>query len=366
MSHYEERLEHDINLIRTKIADLADRVETMITDGVRGLLTEDRQLSYKTIMEDNIVNRGNEEVMKHCYAFIARHLPSAGHLRRVSSILHVCVDLERIGDQAVAISRVAVQLSKSLDDNMKRHAERLVEESTHMLNQAVKAFNDDNVELARATMALDSQVDHSFQNAFYDLAKEENKEKWPVRDMLGLLAIFYSLERVSDLAKNICEKTVFSITGQAKQRKQVKVLFLDNGDDYLSIMAEAIGNKLFSKWGVFSSGCRKENQERDTGFLQFMDNNGLEHETIHPTLIEKLPRLDEFTILISLNGPVDKYVSLIPFNVIVLEWDIGPHTSEIADNEKEEQFRQAYRTLFNKTYELMEIMRGEEAVSDAN
>ncbi len=366
MGHYEERLEHDIMHIRDKVAELAARVETAITNAINGLLMESQTLSYRTIMEDNIVNRGDEEVMKLCYAFIARHLPSAGHLRRVSSILHVCVDLERIGDQAVAISRVAVQLTESLDKNMVAHAERLVEESTHMLRQAVKAFNEDNSELAKATMRLDSQVDHSFQNAFDDLAREENKENISVRDMLGLLSIFYSLERVSDLAKNICEKTVFSVTGETKQRKPIRTLFLDRGDNYLSVMAEAIGQKSFPKWGVFSSGCQRERLPRDADFLNFMDENGLNHQAVKPILIEKLPRLDEFTILISLDGSVDSYVSLIPFNVIVQDWNIAQSLADMAVTDKAGQYRQAYRLLFDNIYELMEIMRGEEAVIDAS
>ena len=360
MSHYEERLEHDITEIQQKVANQGLKVEKSIKDAVRALLTGNHSLSYETIIEDNVVNRTNDEVNRLCYAFIARHLPSAGHLRRVSSILHVCADLERIGDQAVAISKVAVQLSKSPDETMIRHIKRLSEESAHMLHQAVTAFNDDNLELAKATMVLDSQVDHSFQNAYEDLSDEKNKETWTIKDLLGLLSVFYCLERVSDLAKNICEKTVFSVSGEGKKRKPVSVLFLEESSNYLTVMAEAIGRKSFPHTGIFSSAGKKPLENLDPEFSRFMTEYGFDFKPKKQTTIEMLPPLDEFTVIVSLQGPIDSYISAIPFNVIILEWEVGPPISEIPEQEKPGRFKESYLLLSEKIHDLLKTMRGKE------
>ncbi len=365
MSHYEKRLEQDISLIRHKTAELAEKVETSIKNAVRALLTGNTSLSYETIIRDNIINRDNEEVSKKCYAFIARHLPSAGHLRRVSSILHVCVFLERIGDQAVAISKVAVQLSAPLDEVMTRHVERLEEESWHMLHQAVKAFNEDNSELAKSTKRLDSQVDHSFKSAYDDLSNEENKEKWMIKDLLGMLSVCYSLERVSDLSKNICEKTIFSVSGQTKIRKPVKILFLAESNNYLVQMAEAIGKKSFSECGRFASGGKLMERESDVLFTGFMKDNGLDFESKSYATIEMLPRLDEYTVIVSLQGGVSSYISVTPFNVVVFDWEVGPHLSEVPTENKQQQFHKTFHLLADKIHDLMEIMRGEEAVCES-
>ena len=365
MSHYEERLEHDITEIQQIVADQGLKVEKSIKDAVQALLTGNRSLSYETIIEDNVVNRTNDEVNRMCYAFIARHLPSAGHLRRVSSIHHACVDLERIGDQAVAISRIAVQLSKSLNETMTRHLERLTEESTHILHQAVTAFNEDNLELAKATMVLDSQVDHTFQNAYEDLSNEKNKETMTIKDLLGLLSVFYSLERVSDLAKNICEKTVFSVSGEGKKRKPVSVLFLEESSNYLTVMAEAIGKKYFPHTGIFSSAGKQPLENRDPEFSRFMTEYGFDFKPEKQTSIEMLPRLDEFTVIVSLQGPIDSYISAIPFNVIILEWEVGPPIAEIPEQEKPRQFKESYLLLSEKIHNLLETMRGKEAAGGA-
>ncbi len=366
MSHYEERLEHDISLIRLKTTALAEKVEISIKDAVQALLTGNKSLSYETIIRDNIINRDNEEISRKCYAFIARHLPSAGHLRWVSSILHVCVFLERIGDQAVAISKVAVQLSAPLDTIMTRHVERLEEEASHMLHQAMKAFIEDNIELAKSTKLLDSHVDHTFQNAYEDLSNEENKEKWMIKDLLGMLSVCYSLERVSDLSKNICEKSIFTVSGQTKVRKPVKVLFLAESNNYLVQMAEAIGQKSFSECGRFTGGGRLVEGESDQQFTEFMHETGLDLELKSYTSIEMLPRLDEFSVIISLQGPVSSYISAIPFNVVCFDWDVGPVLSDIPVDGKQEQFKETFRLLADKIHSMLEIMRGEEAICGAS
>ncbi len=364
MSHYEERLEHDISLIGQKTAELGKKAERAIRDAIHALLTGNHPLSYETIIKDNVINRDNEEITKMCYAFIARYLPSAGHLRRVSSILHVCLFLERIGDQAVGISKVAVNLTTSLDETMTRHVMRLEEESRHMLHQAIASFNDDNIKLARSTKLLDSQVDHTFQNAFADLANEKNKETWAIRDLLGLLSVFYSLERVSDLSKNICEKTMFSVSGETKKRKPVKILFVADSNNYLCRLAEAIGKKSFSRCGAFASAGRVQAMETDPGFSRFMQEYGIDFESSNYTTIEMLPRLDEFNVIVGLQGPVGSYISAIPFNVVVLEWQVGPQMSDIAEADKQRQFKDSFRLLSEKIHDLMEIMRGREAVCE--
>jgi phosphate transport system protein len=366
MSHYEERLERDISLIRQRTAELALKAETAIKDAIRALLTSDHTLSYETIIKDNVINRDNEDITRMCYAFIARHIPSAGHLRWVSSILHLCIFLERIGDQAVAISKVAVNLTKPLDEKMTRHVLLLEEESRHMLHQAITSFNDDNVELARSTKLLDSQVDHAFQNAFVDLSDEKNKATWAIRDLLGLLSVFYSLERVSDLSKNICEKTIFAVAGETKKRKPVKILFLAESDNYLCRMAEAIGNKSFSRCGRFSRAGRLATREDDADFSHFMQEYGIDFESNSFTTIEMLPRLDEFNVIVSLQGPVSSYISALPFDMVALEWQAVPVDVALSGAEKDKALKEMFRFLSGRIYDLMEIMRGEEAVCGAS
>lgn len=81
MGHYEERLEQDLNQIRAEVVRVGEWVEKALRDALRSVLMLDRPLAYKTILGDKRINRATERLDRHCHYFVARHLPSAGHLR---------------------------------------------------------------------------------------------------------------------------------------------------------------------------------------------------------------------------------------------------------------------------------------------
>ena len=85
MSHYEERLEQDLGKIREQIAAMAGKVEEGLKNAVRALQTGDCKLASTVILADHPINRSMREIDRLCHAFIAVHLPSAGHLRLLSS-----------------------------------------------------------------------------------------------------------------------------------------------------------------------------------------------------------------------------------------------------------------------------------------
>ena len=111
MTHYEERLEQDLARLREGVAAVGEKVQKALDNAVRALLERDHELAYSTVLGDMPINRDVRGIDRRCHVFVARHLPSSGHLRFVSSVMRLNVALERIGDYAVAISREAVQLT---------------------------------------------------------------------------------------------------------------------------------------------------------------------------------------------------------------------------------------------------------------
>ena len=81
MSHYETRLERDLERIRKDLTTIASQVQDALKDAVHALLSGDREQAYDTILNDLPINRAVRALDKACYGFIAVHLPSAGHLR---------------------------------------------------------------------------------------------------------------------------------------------------------------------------------------------------------------------------------------------------------------------------------------------
>ena len=120
MSHYELRLQRDLDDIHARFGKIAAEVETAIADALRTVLTCDEDLAYRTILNDERINREVRELDRLCHKFVAVHLPSAGPLRRMSSVIRTNIQLERLGDYAVIICREAVQLSRPPEGSIAR------------------------------------------------------------------------------------------------------------------------------------------------------------------------------------------------------------------------------------------------------
>jgi len=256
-SHYEERLEADLERIRGRVIDVSERIERALEQSVTALAHMDKALANRTILGDLPINRAVMEIDRLCHGFVARHLPSAGHLRFISAVLRMNVELERIGDYAVTICRETVQLSAPIDPPLLREVERIARDSIQMFAQAVRAFAEGNAELAKATKGYADQIDRSFANVFEELVEEGQENKRSVRDLFSTLVIFNRLERVSDQVKNLCEETIFAATGETKEPKVYRILFVDAANNCRSQMAAAIAKKAYPHSGVYSSAGLK-------------------------------------------------------------------------------------------------------------
>lgn len=93
--HYEQRLERDLTSIRGNVIRLADKVIEALNNSVHALVTGNEQLASDVILHDGDINRSMRTIDAQCHAFIAVHLPSAGHLRLISSVIRINITLER-------------------------------------------------------------------------------------------------------------------------------------------------------------------------------------------------------------------------------------------------------------------------------
>jgi phosphate transport system protein len=169
MSHYEERLQRDLDAIRVRLDEVAGRAQKAVRDAVQAFSTHDTRLANLTVLRDRAINHGIRRLDRLCHEFVVRHVPSAGHLRWVSSVLRMNVALERVGDYAAAISRETVQLSKPPTGALVAHVERVGGGADRILAQSLKAFREEDEPLARRTIEDAREVDALFKSGFHDL-----------------------------------------------------------------------------------------------------------------------------------------------------------------------------------------------------
>ncbi len=364
MSHfYEERLERDLNRLRERVADVAAHVEQALKDALKAILHQDKRLANLTILGDMPINRATREIDRLCHHFVARHLPAAGHLRFISSVLRMNVALERIGDYAVTMAREARMLSRPLGAEIQRELNHIADEAFHMLHQAIEAFNDRNAELAKGTMGYAYQVDHTLSDAFDMLVQKGEEDAYSVVDLFSILTIFNRLERVSDQAKNICEEAVFAVTGETKKPKVYRVLFLDEADDCRSQMAVAIARKAYPEGGTYTSAGLHPAPEIDPVCAAFMAEIGHDLNGAPPRRFEEIPEdWKDNHVVVSLEGPIERYLPEVPFHTIALEWQLPrPPAPGTGEEERRTAFEAIYQQVAAHIGTLMETLHGEEA-----
>ena len=360
MALYEERLSKDLARIRTEVATLGAAVETALADAVTSSLDGDRSLANKVVVGDHPINRRTREISRLCYAFMAVHLPGAGHLRQIASILRLVNELERVGDYAVTISREALQLPHPPSGILREEMEEMAKQAQTCLERSVRAFNDKNAELARDTLVQASQAKGRGDSVFVDLVQESEKQTEEIRYLFDMLITIGRLKRVSDRAKNICEETLFTITGETKAAKVYKILFLDRENNCQSQIAEAVARRTFPHSGEYASAGLTNQADLKPGLHEFMESQGLAVGPIKPGIVDPDPeKLAAYDVIISLQGPVSKYLSEQPFRTVFLDWDVG--TAPEDPGEAGSGYLAMYREITARMRDLMETLRGEDA-----
>lgn len=355
MKHYERRLEQDEQQIRDNTAAIASMVTEAVKNAVHAVRTGNHKLANLTVLGDGEINRAVRATDRDCHRFIVRHLPSAGHLRLMSATIRAAIALERIGDYAVSIARMATRLSSPPDQTLASAMDNMAADAGEMLDKAMEAFVAGNANQAKALMGMADHIERLQASALDDLSHGHSERS--VDDLFAMFVIFSMLERVSDQAKNLCEEAVFAATGETKAAKVYRILFLDQEDSRLAPMAEALARHNFPNSGHYESAAITPTEALDPEMVTYMTTRGIDVSGVTPHLLDKGPlELAGFHVLVSLQGPVSNYIADVPFHTATLEWDVTQSPDDTSLD-----YEAVYRALSVELRQLMERLRGPEA-----
>jgi phosphate transport system protein len=351
-THYEERLQRDLDWIQDLVGVVGAAITKAIDDAVSAVLNLDKDLAALTVIGDYTINRQTRELDRLCHAFVARHLPSAGHLRYVSAVMRLTIGLERIGDYAATISRTAAQLSTQPPAVVARDIEMMSEHARRMLSESLRSFQQRDVSVANATLASATQFTRYFDKVFADLVREGDAHTRPASELFALMATFNRLERVIHQAKNICEETIFVATGKQKGEKTFQILFVDGANNGASHLAEHFTRKAFPQSGRYRSAGWAAAEELDANWVRFAQTVGIDLAKAWPTPLSTLqPQFDDYHLVIGFGKESRDRIGRLPFHTTMLTWDIdGAAEPEVV-----------YRQMTPRIRELLERLRGEQA-----
>jgi phosphate transport system protein len=359
MTHYQERLDKDLQEIRAAIKDVADLAQDQVGDAVRALLAFDRDLAARVILRDRIINRLTRGLDHLCHGFVVRHLPAGRHLRYISAVLRLGVALERIGDYAVTVGRHTLRCSGAPPEQISRDIELLAHQARTCLDEALLGFGEESADRARKTFGLTYGMDSTHDRASEDLIATVESGQVPVRDLFAYTRALYALLRVSDQAENIAQETLFAVTGEARNPKVYRILFVEGANDCKSVVAEAYARKAFPESGAFSSAGWEPADRIRPEAATFLEEHGFPLEGLLPKPLPELmaePR--HFHVIVGLDGGAREQVGELPYKTVFLEWDLGPCPFGPGGAERSEEI---YRDIATRLRELMLILRGEDA-----
>ena len=209
--------ESEIQQLKDELLLLGSMVEQQILDSVESLRKRDIEASRQIYKTDGQINAKRYNIEEQVMIVIATQQPMAHDLRLLASILEVSGELERMGDYAKGIATVSIRMGdqpllKPLID-----IPRMAQKGTDMLHRALTAFINEDVDAARLIPAEDDEVDGLYTQVYHELMMFVIQDAKAIERANWLLWVAHNLERVADRVTNICERTVFIVTGEIKE-----------------------------------------------------------------------------------------------------------------------------------------------------
>ncbi len=211
--HTAKAFDDDMDHIRGMIAEMGARAETAVNNAMKALMENDKLLAQTTREDDKIIDRLEGEVEKLVVQTIALRAPMADDLRELVAALKIAAVVERIGDYAKNISKRVGQLETNNFLSTNDQLRRMGDIAGEMVRNAMQAYANRDIELARAVTIRDDAVNQLYKNLFVDFIGFVAKNPQSATEIAHLLYISKNLERVGDHATNWAHMIYFTETG---------------------------------------------------------------------------------------------------------------------------------------------------------
>lgn len=196
--------------------EMGSFVETAIDDSIKAFKGNDMELCKTIIENDKNVDEMEKKIESKCLWLIAREQPIASDLRKITTALKIITDMERIGDHAVDIAELTMRIADKNTFADSIHILQMATAAIEMVRNAVTAYVNYDLALAKSTEEKDDEVDEYFILIKQELVEIFKSQPQNMDNAIDFLLIAKYLERIADHAVNICEWVHFSQTGKHK------------------------------------------------------------------------------------------------------------------------------------------------------
>lgn len=206
--------ETELQQVKDSVLVLGSMVEQSLLDSVEALKKRDIKASEKILQFDREINGKRFEIENQLMILIATQQPMAHDLRLLASTMEIISELERMGDYAKGIGNINIRMGDAPLLKPLIDVPRMAQKGVDMLHRSLTAFVNEDIELARSIPVEDDEVDALYNQVYRELMTFVIADPKTIERANWLLWVAHNLERFADRVTNICERTVFIVTGE--------------------------------------------------------------------------------------------------------------------------------------------------------
>lgn len=206
--------DRELRQLQDDLLELGSMVEKAVAKAITALKGRDLEMSHHVVAEDDLIDHKRFQLEEQCVELIATQQPLARDLRAIISVLHISVELERMGDYAEGIAKISIMMGNEPPLKPLIDIPRMAEKSMDMLRRSLDALVKRDVEAAEKVCRDDDEVDALYDQVYRELIFFMIQDPKTVQRATYLLWVAHDLERVADRATNIAERVIFLVTGK--------------------------------------------------------------------------------------------------------------------------------------------------------
>lgn len=212
--HISGQFNEDLEQIRNDVLKMGGLVEQQLTNALNAVNNSDTKLARQVLENDYLVNKLEVQIDEDCTRIIAKRQPAASDLRLVLAIIKTITDLERIGDEAERIAKVALESFNKAQQEFLVSMDNMGRKAITMLNNVLDAFARMDVDAAFSVHKADKQLDNEYEAITRQLMTHMMEDPRSIPKVMDVLWSVRSLERIGDRCQNISEYVIYFVKGK--------------------------------------------------------------------------------------------------------------------------------------------------------
>ncbi|MEW6992970.1 phosphate signaling complex protein PhoU [Colwelliaceae bacterium MEBiC 14330] len=220
--HISGQFNEDLERVINNVMHMGGIVEKQVTDALAAVQKGDVELAQQVLSNDYRINAYEVSIDDECTRIIAKRQPAAGDLRLIMAVVKTIADLERIGDEAEKIAKVALESFSSQQQDLLINLDNLGRHVLEFLQASLDAFTRMDFDAAVKIHEMDDKINREYEALMRQLMTYMMEDPRSIPQVMTVIWSARGLERIGDRCQNICEYIIYFVKGKVVRHTTAK------------------------------------------------------------------------------------------------------------------------------------------------